>query len=235
MTRDLDSRDPWLLRVSEYTDGELSLPERGAFEQHLRACGECAAAVEAVREVARRAKTLDSAIAPPRDLWPGIARRLTPRRAGRRRLAWPSPLRPAWLRPALAAVVLVAVACASIVWLLQAPPRLPVRRAAAPHPSAGPPPSTEAVGPAATEHDREYEKRVAALEREAQSRLSADPHLVEVLEENVATLDAAISTYREALAQQPGDEYLRSRLDDAKRRKLAVLQDAVSMAAEGGN
>jgi hypothetical protein len=82
-------------------------------------------------------------------------------------------------------------------------------------------------------HDRDYERTVAGLQREAASRLRLDPHVLEVLDENLATLDAAIACYRDALAGDPGDARLRTRLDEARQRKLDVLRQAVTLSAEG--
>ena len=77
------------------------------------------------------------------------------------------------------------------------------------------------------------EETVADLHREAQSRLTLDPHVVEVLDENLSTLDAAIATYRDALSAEPGSKELRRRLQAARQRKLEVLRQAVALAADG--
>lgn len=81
--------------------------------------------------------------------------------------------------------------------------------------------------------DDEYQKTVASLQREAEARLTLDPQVVDVLNENLAELDAAIASYREALAAEPGDEQLRNRLAAARQSKLEMLQQAVALAAEG--
>ncbi len=215
--------DPWVARLSEYLDGELSRRERRACEEHVACCPDCATTLDDLRHVVARAERVKTAIEPGRDLWPGIARRLTPAPAD-----MPAARRPiliAWLRPHLAAAAVIVVACLAIViWFVHVPPGRPVQPV-----TTRPFPLPAAVN----EPDREYEKTVANLHREAHARLTLDPHLVEVLDENLATLDAAIATYRDALAENPGDPQLRTRLDATRQKKLEVLQQAVTLASEG--
>jgi hypothetical protein len=56
---------------------------------------------------------------------------------------------------------------------------------------------------------------------------------VEVLDENLATLDVAIANYRDALAEEPDDVGLQQRLQQSREKKLEVLRQAVSLAPEG--
>jgi len=69
------SHDAWTDRLSDYLDGAMSVDERGAFEAHLAACDECARALESLREIVARARSLPDR-APERDLWPEILSRL---------------------------------------------------------------------------------------------------------------------------------------------------------------
>jgi anti-sigma factor RsiW len=218
MNHDAEHRSPWVDRLSDYVDDDLSPAERDEVDRHLETCGECRAIVEDLRRVVMMAGRLDKAVPPPRDLWPGIAGRLTPRRRG----TWFS-LGTAWVRPQLAALA-VFIGCVALLWL--AAVRLgPFRQQAGVAP----------VSVARPSHgtDSEYEETVARLRREAEERLTLDPHVVEVLDENLATLDAAIAAYRDALAAEPGDQQLRSRLVAARETKLQVLQQAVALAPEG--
>ena len=73
--------DRWSDRLSAYLDDELDQAERSAIETHLAACDECAGALEALREVKSRARTLENR-PPERDLWPGIEARLAAAGAG---------------------------------------------------------------------------------------------------------------------------------------------------------
>lgn len=215
----------WLASLSDYVDGDLSARRRRAVERHLDACTGCAGLVADLRRLAADAPALRIDSPPSRDLWPGIAERLAPR-ARARATSWLSlpavRLVPRWtVAAAAAATILIAAA----LWVWQ-----PDRASRA----TGVPAATSRGG-AAGEHDVEYEKHVASLEREARARLASDPRLVGVLEENLATLDVAMANYREALAEAPGDERLRGRLGATRQRKLAVLQQAVALAPEGTN
>ena len=105
-------------RLDDFASGELPDIERRLMERHLEACEECRAEAEAIRALLAEVSTLPTAIAPPTDLWEGIAGRLEPRAAGLpqgeetkvipfapRRKPWTPPR---WALQAAAAVVLVA-------------------------------------------------------------------------------------------------------------------------------
>jgi anti-sigma factor RsiW len=223
MKGSIEQGDPWMDRLSAYLDDDLAAGERQAFEEHLAGCADCAAALDALREVVARATGLNRPTEPSSDLWPGIAKRLTPRRAHAPGSWLPASL--GWLQPRIAAAALV-IACLAILWLLHLRSGPPVRQVA-----GRPSPAPAVLNDSGTE--REYDKTVANLHRQARDRLTLDPHLVEVIDENLATLDAAIASYRDALAAEPGDAQLRRRLDAARQRKLEVLQQAVALAIEG--
>ena len=183
--------------------------------------------LQELREVVARAGRMRLDSAPARDLWPGIWVRLS----DPLRLA-PLSLRDAggWRRaaPRLAAAAVLVACCTAVVWVVagrlrQAPTVPPVVSA----PVATP-------GPAGTA-DRDYEATVAELRRAVQGRLTLDHHVVEVLEKNLAALDVAMADYRDALSKQPGDAHLRSRLIDAKARKLQLLRRAAALTTESGN
>jgi anti-sigma factor RsiW len=214
------THDRWADRLSEYLDGELSARERRKCEEHLARCADCATALDELGRVIARAESMKTAREPRQDLWPGIAKRLA---SDQRPAASRLPGLVGWWRPQLAAAGLIVVAClAGALWMLHARPDRSAEQVTAP-PSAASQNQTE----------REYEKTVANLDRQAHDRLTLDPHLVSVLDENLATLDAAIATYRDALAEDPADERLRSRLRAARQKKLEVLQQAVTLASEG--
>ncbi|HET7228915.1 MAG TPA: zf-HC2 domain-containing protein [Longimicrobium sp.] len=68
-------------RLDDFAGGELPDIERVLVQRHVDTCGECRAEVEAIQALLAEAATLPRAIAPPRDLWAGIAPRLEPRAA----------------------------------------------------------------------------------------------------------------------------------------------------------
>lgn len=208
--------------------------ESRAFEAHLAECSRCAAEVADVRHVIERAREMTTASEPASDLWPGIAGRLperTPKRERIPRLA----VRLRLARPQWAAVAAAMLVCVSVLAFLQLRHRPePGGKSTTAPPANIALPSREA-GNFVEAHDPEYEMTVANLQREAQARLTPDPKLVEVLDENIAALDAAIANYREALAERPGDQHLLERLESARQRKLEVLQQAVSLAETSPN
>ena len=51
--------DKWMDRLSDYLDGEMPPDERVLLEQHLAEDAECAAALESLRRVVKRAEALD--------------------------------------------------------------------------------------------------------------------------------------------------------------------------------
>jgi anti-sigma factor RsiW len=69
-------------RLDDYASGELPDIERRLVERHLEGCGECRAEAEAIRALLAEVAALPAAVAPPADLWQGIAGRLEPRAAG---------------------------------------------------------------------------------------------------------------------------------------------------------
>jgi len=68
-------------RLDDYASGELPDIERRLMERHLEGCGECRAEAEAIRALLAEVAALPTAVAPPADLWQGIAGRLEPREA----------------------------------------------------------------------------------------------------------------------------------------------------------
>jgi hypothetical protein len=68
-------------RLDDYASGELPDIERRLMERHLEGCGECRAEAEAIRALLAEVAELPRAVAPPHDLWQGIAGRLEPRAA----------------------------------------------------------------------------------------------------------------------------------------------------------
>jgi putative zinc finger protein len=79
--RTAGGRDPWIDRLSEYLDGEITGRERQALEEHLRSCGGCSTVLVDLRAVVERAHALED-VAPAEDLWPPIAQQIAQPMAG---------------------------------------------------------------------------------------------------------------------------------------------------------
>lgn len=221
--------DAWEDRLSEYLDGELKTAEHEACERHLATCASCRKAVADLRVVVARAQALRAPAAPATDLWPGVAARLQPRPAGRR--WWPvaGSWRTRWLVPAVAAAVIVLACVAELLWISRPVPA-PISTARTP-----PMDAARALHATAAHPDSAYEDSVAELRRSAYAKLTADPQLVSILDDNLAALDRAIAEYSDALAENPRDEELERRLAEARRRKLDVLRHAADPSAGDTN
>ena len=77
---------PDIARLNDYADGELATDDARAIEAHVAGCAHCRAAVDSLRALRAAAAGLEKEIAPPRDLWRGIAAQIeTAPVAGERR------------------------------------------------------------------------------------------------------------------------------------------------------
>jgi hypothetical protein len=210
--------DVWTDRLSEYLDEELSAPEREALEAHLPECGACAQALDELRRVAVRTDALEDR-PPARNLWPGIAARIAtqgeaaPRGPGRR-FTFTVPQ----LAAAAAALVLLS---AGGMWLAL---------------SSGDGGGSLAVQPAGIQARpvsagaSNFDAAVAELQRLLDERRDQlDSATIQVLEENLATIDQAIAEARAALSEDPSNSYLNQHLATTMWRKVHLLQRAATL------
>lgn len=204
--------DQWL---DAYLEGGLTPTQQGAMQAHMAECTLCHAHASEMQAVLSAATALPRSIVPPRDLWPDIAARLPARRGvhGSRSALWSR-----WVPLAAAAAVLITVT-ATITYRLSRPaaPGL-VLTATAPRAVAG------------FAADREYVLAAEDLERvlrEGRERLA--PSTVELLERNLAVIDAAIAEARTALEADPANADLRALLWGAHRQKLDLLDRATRL------
>ena len=224
--------DSFTDRLSEYLDGELSPPDRATVEAHLTQCSECRSTLEDLRGVVSQAALLQDT-GPARELWSGIAARITP---GGRPRARVSAFRRAitsglsFTLPQLAAAGLaLMVLSGGLVWMARSgDPRVDFEPINA---------QTDPVTPmiaAANFADPHYDEAIADLERTLEAgRTKLDPETVRVLEENLRSIDRAIDQCRRALATDPANVYLNTHLAAARQRKLALLLRATTLATLG--
>ena len=221
------AQDVWTERLSEYVDGELDAEERAELERHLESCAVCARTVAQLRAVVATARALRPT-EPVRDLWPDIAlgiergirapATVTPR--ARRRISFSVP-------QLAAAAVVVALASGLVGRHLRPEPD---RRAARPVPVADD--AVRLAGEAAPPPG--YADELARLQRtldEGRSRL--DPNTVRILDKNLAVIDRAIRESQEALAVDPGNQFLQDHLERAYRGKVDYLREANAMLSWG--
>jgi hypothetical protein len=158
---------------------------------------------------------------PERDLWPGIAAQLEPRRARRR-----------WLPLAAAAVLLVAASSLITAHV--------VRRSATPVATVAPAaPASGGVRPASFGPgyalDSEYaaaRQQLAAMLAERIDRLPSSAR--QKVEENLAALHRAADEINAALALRPGDALLEELLLNTYQDELAVLASVNQLANLNG-
>lgn len=216
-------------QLNAYVDGALGEHEHREVGAHLESCDECRDALAELMSLVAELGGLPREGRPARDLWSGIAERTV-----ERRLVTPidrgrAAMRSAWsisLPQAAAAAVAAAIIAGSGVWLALGGSGA----GAGPNFSPAPPATAEfAVAPAdmAT-----YDDVVAELTRQLNvRRAELDPTTVRVIRENIQIIDAAIGEINEALALDPSNEFLNAYLARAMRRKVAVLQSAMTLAS----
>lgn len=179
--------------LDRYLDGELPRGEREAIAAHLGECLSCRRDHRDLAALLARAGDLPAAIAPRRDLWPGIEARL--------RASAPPPAaraRRVWLPLAAAAVLALAV---GLPWL--------GRRGAGEAPAPAVPAVAATRAPEipgseiARAEDGTQQTRTDVLSMLARQRDQLSPETVAVIEENMTIIDDAIAQIRAALDEDP--------------------------------
>lgn len=197
--------------LDDYADGALGEATFQEVELHLAGCADCAAEHRMLRELLDHAAALPRAIAPPHDLWPGIAQRLAPSRTSASH----------WTM-GLAAAAALAVA----VTILSRPqPDAPAATPATPVAS-----TSEGLPPALEQAEAEYARATAQLMAAIDARRGALPsRTVAALEENLKTIDAALADVRTALRSDPSNPHLNLLLASTHQRKVEVLRQVVRL------
>lgn len=219
----------WIERLSQHLDGELSAGESAVCEAHLAECPECAGTLEELRVVVEQATALPD-LPPERDLWPGIATRLSPRQP----LAVPGvvPLT-ARRRRVVLTVPQLAAAVIALVLFSAGSARLALSGAAGPAPAAVTAALDGAdgrgVGPQVV-FAGAYNEAISQLEVEFDHRRSElDPGTVLVVEENLAIIDAAIADAGKALEADPASTFLNTHLANSMRQKMDLLRHVAAI------
>ena len=204
--------DRALEALDDYVDGTLGEAAFQEVELHLAGCADCAAEHRMLRELLARAAELPPSVAPPRDLWPGIAERLAPRRPAASR--WTMGL-------AAAAALAVAVTMVS-----RPGPETPAGTPAGTPVAA----AAEGLPPALEQAEADYARATAQLMAAIEARRGAlPPRTVAALEENLKTIDAALAEVRTALRSDPANPHLNLLLASTHQRKVEVLRQVVRL------
>jgi len=206
--------------LQDFVDGWLDAAQEGRVREHLAACARCRAEERQLRRLLARVAELPRTVAPPHDLWPGVAARLGGRRASppaeveaierpRRARSWNVRR---WVLQTAAAIVFTALGAA----LGRLIPDAGETTAAAVRPA-----SSSAFAAAETEYLRAKDALwlVAASRRDELS-----PVTMEIVRRNLVLIDEAIWELRQALAADPGNPHLESLLLAQHRRGLDLLR-----------
>jgi len=201
--RDVDDR------LDDYVDGELSEAEYQEVELHVASCAACRENERGLRNLLARAAALPKEGTPGRDLWPGVAERLTARRS-----------RAQSLLLGLAAGVIVALAAGVIL-----------RRGTEPAPRAGSllPVSIESPAALAAAEEDYVRASAALLAALRERRSSLAPEAIASLEQNLLVIDQALAEVHEALRQDPGNPELTRMLAATHRKKVDVLRRVMKL------
>jgi anti-sigma-K factor RskA len=196
-------------RLDDYVDGTLGARARATVDAHLAGCAACRAALAELRGLVANAHALPQRIEPPRELWTGIAARISGRRQPARGTGW-------WRERAFWAGV--AAAAATLVLVLG------MYRLTGPGRPSRPGQGWEVV-------EAGYERATAELARTlAAERHRLRPETVALVERNLRLIDAAFREARAALAEDPGNADLQQLVASAARQKVELLQWAARVA-----
>jgi hypothetical protein len=202
-------------------------------EQHRADCGECRqlwAELDAISAEAAQLPTL----APSRELWSGIEARIggaasadssdAMRMHSARQGAAPRWYHSQSFRLAMAASLLVAVTSA-VTWRIATAPT------ATDAVATGPATEASAVHLASFSASvSQMDQEIATLQQIVTERRDGlDPKTIEVLETNLAVIDAAIAESRAALEADPASQFLAAQFARAYTSKLTLLRDAATL------
>jgi len=215
-------------RLDDWVDGVLPAAEALEVEAHLVSCSLCRERERRLRKVLAHAAALPRSVAPPRDLWPGVAQAIEQERD--RGWRWSLGWSPIGLAAAAAVVVgLVAV-------LLQQWKPATVHTVVIPDasPSAGVHgtyASATGMDPGLVAMESNYEAAADALLAALVDRkANLAPGTLAGVERNLAVIDQALCEVRQALEKNPGSLELNRMLVSTHRKKVDVLRRVVKLS-----
>lgn len=234
-------------QLGDYVDGTLDAAARASIEAHLATCERCRVLTSDLQVIRLTALTLEPQVPPPA-VWTRISTALEQQSRPWWRLGGTTSgntLSGNTLWQPAAAMGMALALTASLTWLggrlapVADTARLASARAAATRLANTPQVSTpqaSTVPLANADLDvaaNQYASAIAGLEQiTSEQRDALDPDTAEVLTVNLTAIDSAIGESRAALDTQPENETAIESLFEALRRKLALLQDAVTLINE---
>ena len=212
-------------RLDDWVDGALSAAAASEVEAHLHSCALCRERERRLRHVLAHAAALPRSLTPPRDLWPGIARRV----ARERSWSWATG---GWSPMALAAAATVVVGLGAVLWSGPSLSRVRTVQIPAPSPEAMLVAGTAVVSdPVLAAAERDYEAAAnALLEALQQRRARLQPEALAAVETNLQVIDRALAEVRQALVHDPANLELGRMLVSTHRKKVEVLRRVVKLS-----
>jgi predicted anti-sigma-YlaC factor YlaD len=212
-------------QLDDWVDGTLPVGAASEVEGHLRSCPPCRERERRLRQVLAHAAALPRSLAPPRDLWPGIARRV----ARERSWSWAAAR---WRPVALAAAATVVVGLGAVLWSGPSPSRVRTVQIPAPSPETTLVTGTVLVSdPVLAAAERDYEAAAnALLEALQQRRARLQPEALAAVQANLQVIDRALAQVRQALVQDPANPELSRMLVSTHRKKVEVLSRVVKLS-----
>ncbi len=208
-------------RLSAYVDAGLEGEALAAAEAHLAACAACRDELAGLRRVTGLARALDDR-PPQRDLWPGIAARITTSEP-----ADIVPLRPR--RRFAFSVPQLAAAGVALCLLSAGVAGTAVHFAAGRQPQGAPDLALSKGAPIAVPVVQRtvvpYDSAISELEGILTARRNdLDSSTVRTVEASLRVIDRAIAQARAALMRDPNNPYLNGHLRSTLDRKLDLLR-----------
>ena len=201
-----------LERLDDYVDGALTESEFQEIELHLTGCPDCREEERLSRSILAQASALSREVEPSRDLWAGIASRISERKTPGLRTYFPSLL--------AAALVLV-----GILTRLHPVPQ------ATPAPALGELQPAALLEPSLANAEMEYGRATDALKAALDARrASVSPETLKTVDQDLRLIDAALDSLRSALAKEPGNEELSRLLISTHQRKLDLLESVTRLS-----
>ncbi len=220
----MTSCDQFQERLDALADGTLADAEAAELRAHLAGCPSCRETAEEAADLRRRLAALPTEVAPARDLWPAIARRIEGQRVVALERAR-SPWRRRLVQLAAAAALVIVSSGVTAYLVRQRPVPTPVPR------SAEPGAVRAALRPAQASFRSARATLLDALE---QRRSSLDPETLRVVDQNLAIIDAAIARITGALERNPDNRELAQLLAGAYRREIDLLERAAELPSSVG-
>jgi predicted anti-sigma-YlaC factor YlaD len=212
-------------RLDDWVDGELAAAAAAEVEAHLASCPLCQERERRLRQVLAHAASLPRSVTPPRDLWPGIARRVERERSW----SWASA---GWSPWALAAAATVVVGLAAVLWSGRPPAAVRTVEIPAATPEARLAALPGVVSdPVLAAAERQYEDAANALLEALQKRQAQlQPETLAAVRKNLEVIDRALGEVREELVRNPSNPELSRMLVATHRKKVDVLRRVVKLS-----